>query len=591
MNRLSHPGVRAVCLAIVICTRLGVLAAERRAEVPVQQFTLDNGMKFLLVTKPELSTVSAGWVARVGSANERPGITGISHFFEHMMFKGSPTVGTRDSARDAAIMDEMEQIQDRLRALYRVQRERWRAGEIEGPYLAAARSPEIIELEAKFDALAAEQKQLTIPNDFDQIYTVAGASGMNAFTNADNTVYFITVPANKLELWMWMESERLLRPVFREFYAERSVVHEERRLRTESTPTGIFNEQLDSMFWQSHPYNWPVVGWPDDLRSYTMQQAKDYFATFYAPHNITAALVGNLDVAAAKALATKYFGRIPKSDRTVPDVVTTEMPQLAEKRMTAECDCQPQIEVRYHTVPFMHKDTYALEVLAALLSGQTGRLNKQLVLDTQIAASAAAAQGSQKWAGSFSFYGTTKGDATPQQLEAAWYAELKKIQDEGVPPRELEKVKNNVAADAYRRLENPFFLMVQLLYYEGVKTWEYLNRYAELSAAVTSDDVKRVANTYFEPENRLVGIYLRKAGTTAEVVPAEFQALPAQVQQGLMAQVKQIKASTDIASLEAALQGLGQQKGAVPPQFKAALDYIEQVLIQRIAELKNGGAQ
>ena len=225
-----------------------------------------------------------------------------------------------------------------------------------------------------------------VKDEFDKIYTEAGASGMNAFTSNDITVYFITVPANKLELWFWMESERLLRPVFREFYSERDVVHEERRLRTESTPTGEFDELFEAMFWESHPYSWPVVGWPSDLEVYTLAQAKDYFATYYAPGNLTAALVGNFELDEVKDLAERYFGRLPSSGRSVPpDVVTLEMPQLAEKRMDASCDCQPQIEIRYHTVPFRHHDSYALDVLSGLLNGRSGRLYKSLVLDREIA--------------------------------------------------------------------------------------------------------------------------------------------------------------------------------------------------------------
>ncbi|MFN7965854.1 MAG: pitrilysin family protein [Acidobacteriota bacterium] len=564
------------------------VAVAASAKVPVQTVTLDNGLTLLLVPKPELTTVAGGWVAHVGSANERPGITGISHFFEHMMFKGTPTIGTKDPKRDAEIIAEQEKLQDRIRQLNTQQRERWRLGEIADPYDPATRPPELTELSNKFDALVKEQRDLMVKDEFDQVYTNGGGSGMNAFTNNDMTVYFITVPANKLELWFWMESDRLMNSVFREFYSERDVVYEERRLRTESTPTGKFDEQLDSIFWQSHPYNWPVIGWPDDLRSYTLQQAKDYYATYYQPGNLTVALVGNFDIENAKTLAKKYLGRLPKGTNSVPDVVTTEMPQLAEKRMSAECDCQPQIEVRYHTVPFMHKDTYPLEVLAGVLNGQTGRLNKELVLKQQIASNAGAGQNSMKWAGAFSFSAQTKGEADPEALEQAWYRELERIQKEGVPPQELEKVKNNIAADAYRRLQQPFFLLIQLLVYDGLKTWTYLNEYADKTAAVTADDVKRVANQYFTPENRTVGVYTRKAGASAEPVPPELADLPAEMQQGLIAQTKRIKAETDVAKLKQGLELVGQQKSQAPPMFQKALAYMEKAITERLAALEGG---
>jgi predicted Zn-dependent peptidase len=498
-------------LSVVVAAE-SALEASDIAKVPVESFELANGMRFLMVRRPELTTVSAGWVAHVGSSNERPGITGLSHFFEHMMFKGTRTIGTTDISRDLQILDQQETIQDQMRAIYRNQRERYRLGEIDDPYDPAARPPELVELQKKFDALTEEQRKLMVKEEFDKIYTGLGASGMNAFTNEDETVYFITVPANKLELWFWMESDRLLSPVFREFYSERDVVHEERRLRTESTPTGKFDELFDAMFWESHPYTWPVVGWPSDLRSYSMAQAKDYFATYYAPNNVTAALVGNFDPAEARTLAERYFGRL-KPSPPPPDVVTQEMEPLAEKRMVATCDCQPQVELRYHTVPFRHRDSYAIELLAGILNGRSGRLYHSLVLDRGIASDAGASQDSRKLEGLFVLSAEAKGDATPENLETALLEEIRKVQEEPITDRELEKVKNQVTASSYRRLASGFYLLIQLLVYDGLGDWRYINEWADRTLAVTSDDVKRVARKYFEPETRTVGLYYRAQET------------------------------------------------------------------------------
>ena len=470
VRRATVLTVAALCLALVG----GTTGAANEAKVPVETFTLDNGMEFLFVPMPEKTTVSAGWVAHVGSANERPGITGLSHLFEHMMFKGTDTIGTNDAERDLEIIAEQEVIQERIREIYREQRERWRRGEIDDPFDPENRTEEQIELEAQFQALVEEQRALMVKDEFDKIYTESGASGMNAFTTNDMTFYFITVPANKLELWFWMESDRLANPVFREFYSERDVVHEERRLRTESTPTGKFEEQFDAMFWESHPYSWPVIGWPSDLRVISKEQADEYYNTYYSPNNLTAALVGDFDVDEAKALAQKYFGRLERGRREPPDVVTLEVKQLAEKRMNAECDCQPQVEVRYHTVPFRHADTYALDVLAGLLNGRTGRLYKSMVLGEEIASSAFAGQDSSKYAGAFSFGGETKGDATPEQLEQALVRGARAAEErsdsrrraaEGqepdrgrLLPASAEPVLPDVAADVLRgtgRLEVP----------------------------------------------------------------------------------------------------------------------------------------
>jgi predicted Zn-dependent peptidase len=252
------------------------------------------------------------------------------------------------------------------------------------------------------------------------------------------------------------------------------------------------------------------VGWPSDLRSYSLAQAKEYFDTYYAPGNLTAALVGNFDLAEARALAERYFGRIPARE-PAPDVVTLEMEPRAEARMIAECDCQPQVEIRYHSVPFRHRDSYALEVLAGLLNGRSGRLYKSLVLERGLAASAGASQDSKKYAGAFSLYAEAKGGATPSDLEQALLGEVRRIVEEPIPERELQKVKNQITASAYRQLSGGFHLLIQLLVYDGLGDWEYLNQWAETTLAVTGADVKRVAERYLDPEERAVGLYHREA--------------------------------------------------------------------------------
>jgi len=578
----------AVALAMLALTAPSV-AAETKAEVPVEEFTLDNGMKFLVVQRPDSTTVTAGWVARVGSVNERPGITGISHLFEHMMFKGTHTLGTTDIERDLEIIDEQEAIQTRIREIYRDQRQRWRRGEIDDPFDPENRTEEQIELEKEFAELIEEQRELMIKDEFDQIYTSAGGSGMNAGTSEDFTIYFITVPANKLELWFWMESDRLLNPVFREFYSERDVVHEERRLRIDSTPTGKFREQFNAMFWESHPYSWPVVGWPSDLRVISKQQADDYFDTFYAPNNLTVSLVGNFDLDEVKALARRYFGRLPASDSVAPDVPTMEMEQVAEKRMSAECDCQPQVDVQYHTVPFMHVDSYALDVLAALMNGRTGRLYKSLVLDKQIASNAGAGQSSDKYAGSFSFSAETKGEGTPQQLEDGWYDELQKMIDEEIPDRELQKVKNQIQANAFRRLESPFFLLLQLLIYDNAGDWNYLSDWAPKTMAVTADDVQRVAAKYLTRENRAVAHYYRKEGAVEEEFPPGLAELPEQQQAMVKQQLRQLRQVEDPEELQTVLTQIEQQKASVPPQFVKGIELVVNWIQARIQELSQGG--
>ena len=244
---------------------LALAGAAGAEQVDVIEHRLDNGLTLLLVPRPGDPNVAAGWVAKVGSVYERPGITGVAHLFEHMMFKGTQTIGTRDIEQDLQIIEQLDALRAEIQAAEVELDRRYQLGEIDDPADPAVRSPRHQELLDEFEALLARQSDLLIKEDFSRIYTAEGGSGMNAGTSYDFTIYFINVPANKLELWFWMESDRLANPVFREFYAERSVVHEERRLRTDSTPIGKFREQFEAMFWQSSPYGWPVIGWPSDL--------------------------------------------------------------------------------------------------------------------------------------------------------------------------------------------------------------------------------------------------------------------------------------------------------------------------------------
>jgi predicted Zn-dependent peptidase len=575
--------VRLALLALLL-----VAAPAAAQQVQPEELVLDNGMKFLLLPrKAQPNTITAGWVAKVGSVNERPGITGISHFFEHMMFKGTRTIGTKDAARDTELNARQHAVRARLRALVIEQQyPRWRKGELEDPWDPKNDTEEMAKLRAEQQALIDAQRETTEKDEFDSIYTKLGASGMNAFTSHDLTFYFISVPSNKLELWAWMESDRLSDHVFREFYSERDVVHEERRLRTESTPTGIFQEQFDAMFWQSSPYAWPVIGWPTDLNSYTSEQAEDYFRTYYRPNNLVGVIVGDFDPKATKALVTRYFGRLEKGDAP-PPVVTLEQPQKAEQRLAAECEAAPQVEVRFHTVPFDHPDEAALEIAANLLNGRTGRLYKGLIEGRKVATSAGVRQDSRKYGGAFSFSGECKGEARPEEVEQAFYEELTKLAEEPIPARELEKVKNRVLADSFRRLESNFYLMLQLGYYEALGGWEYINTSPQALLAVKPEDVQRVAKKYFTRENRSVATFVRKAGATAEAEDPELEALAPEVRPQAKQALAQIAASQDPAELMQLVEQLGQQKGMVPPQFKPLIDLMLKRAQARITELES----
>jgi predicted Zn-dependent peptidase len=483
-------------------------------DVPVVEETLTNGMRVLFVERHDEPAIAGGWVAHVGSSNEKVGSTGIAHLFEHMMFKGTTTIGTTDYAKDQEILDEQEKVRDEMRAEEAKMRVMLRHGDIDDLLKPENWTPHYKELQKQFQQLVDEERKVLAKNEFDRIYRSAGATGMNAWTSPDMTVYFESVPANKLELWCWMESERIYHSVRREFYSERDVVFEERRMRTDSPPIGLLEEAFNAMFWESMPYSWPTLGWPSDIPAISKKQADQFFATYYSPQNITVVVVGDFVPAQADALIHKYFERIPRGTNAIPDVNTLEMKQPGEKRLNGEADTNPQVDIYWHTVPFGHKDSYALEILSQILSTRTGRLYKNLVLGSGVASDAFARQDSLKWAGDFNAGGEASEGHTPGEVEQGVYNEIDKLKTEDVPPEELQKVKNNFAADQYRRLDSNMSILMNILVNDGDGDWHEINNFGPKIQAVTAADVRRVANTYFTKENRAVATFTRKAAAT-----------------------------------------------------------------------------
>lgn len=505
-----------ICLFV-----LGATARLLAQDVPVTELTFSNGMRVLLVERHDEPTIAGGWVAHVGSANEKPGSTGIAHLFEHMMFKGTTTIGTTDYQKDQEILDEQERVRDEMRAEEVKMRVMLRRGEIQDLLNPEDWTPHYKELQKKFKELVEAESKVLVKNEFDKIYRAAGATGMNAWTSPDMTVYFCSVPANKLELWCWMESERQFHPVRREFYSERDVVFEERRMRTDSRPLGKLEEAFNAMFWESSTYSWPTLGWPSDIPAISRRQADEFFSTFYSPQNLTLVLVGDFDPKQAEAIVRKYFERIPRGTNDLPDVVTQEMKQPGEKRLNGEADTNPQIDILWHTVAFENNDSYALEILAQILSTQTGRLYKSLVVGSGVATDVYASQESMKWAGYFDMGGEVREGHTPAEAEQGIYDAIDKLKTEDVPAEELQKVKNNFAADQFRRLNSNMSIMMSLLVNDGDGDWHEINNFGKKIQSVTAADIRRVANKYFTKENRAVATYTRKPGTVGDKEEAQ----------------------------------------------------------------------
>ena len=561
--------------------------AAATADSPVQEHVLSNGMKVLLVPRHLSPTVSCGWVAHVGSANERPGITGIAHLFEHMMFKGTHVIGTRDSVLDARLIQEQEAVMEDVRAEISKLREAYRRGDIDDITKPEAKTPRMKQLEAKFDSLVAEQRRNMIKNEFDLVLQRNGASGINAFTNTDMTFYFYTLPANKLELYFWMEADRLKNRVFREFYSERDVVYEERRRSVESTPTGKFDETFNSIFWDASPYTWDTIGWPSDVANITLAQADDFYAKFYAPQNITAVLVGDFDPQQALALAERYLGSIPRGRGPVPEMITQEPPQLGEKRFYGEAETNPSVDMQWHAVPYVHRDVPAFTVLQTVLNGETGRLRRNLVLGDGPATRANARLDDRKYEGAFSLSAECKEGRTPEDVEKAIDAQLDRIAKEGVPEDELQSAKNRYLTSTYRQLDGNFFQMLRYGQADALGDWHLADQLVKQVQQVSSADLQRIVKQYFRRENRAVAIYTRKGGSEAED-PA-LAALPAEARGMAKRMLGRIAQAKDPATLRQMLERMDGGAAQMPEAMKPGLELVKKRIQARLAELE--GAQ
>jgi predicted Zn-dependent peptidase len=505
-NPRTLPRAAGALILLLLACAEAALAQKVEAQVHV----LGNGMTFLMAPREGDPNVSTGWMAKVGSVNERPGITGVAHLFEHMMFKGTHTIGTSNITEDLKIISQLDQLRGQIQAEEEALIESHRRGRIDDPKDPSNRSEHHRQLIAQFDGLIQRQREVLVKDEFDRIYKTAGASGVNAFTTYDLTAYVSNLPSNKLELWFWMESDRLMNPVFREFYSERDVVHEERRRSVDSTPTGKLDEQFDALFWQSSPYSWPVIGWPSDLEGITREEAQSFFDIYYAPNNIVVALVGNFDPKQAVEWAEKYFGRLKRGSTVPKPVRTREVEQLGEKRFIGYADTRPTVRIRYHTVADGHVDEPPLIVLSGLLNDRTGRLYKSLVLEQRVATGAGASVNGLKYDGYFELSGVARPEHTPEEVEQAIYKELEVLKRDLAGERELRKIKNQELASDFERLRSKTGLMNQLLIYEGLGSWENINRFSERLQAVTAEDVQRVARKYFTADNRNVVIYYPK---------------------------------------------------------------------------------
>jgi predicted Zn-dependent peptidase len=496
----------AATLAFLLLASLGLRAQDAPFQLPVQELVLDNGMRILVVERHEVPRVYCSLWWRVGSVHERPGLTGLSHFFEHMMFMGTDVIGTTDAAKDADLNARIEAVMSKIREIKLQRLENLRRGLPED-----AGDAEYQALRKQYEALVEEQKKIIIPEHLSKLFQAAGGTGLNATTSYDRTNYFVELPSNKVELFCWLESDRFLKPVFRSFYPEREVVKEERRMRTDSTPTGLVNEAYIAQFWQAHPYRWPVIGWMSDIDQYTLADAEAYYRTHYSPENCTAVFVGDVDAATVQALARRYFGRLKRFPGGRPALVTQEPEQVAERRITAEVDAQDEINVRWHAPSGVHADSPKLDLLMNVFGGRSGRLYRPLVEEKKLALETEAWYWSLRYGGAVHVGASPREGVDAGEVEKALDAVVEEVRRGGVTDRELQKAKNQQLADLVRTLKTNAGVAQQLGYFETIGTYKDFFAYLKGFEAATPADLKRCADQYLKPAGRNVLVLKRKA--------------------------------------------------------------------------------
>jgi predicted Zn-dependent peptidase len=454
--------------------------------------TLNNGLTVLVCERPEAPVFSFFTHVDVGSVQEVPGITGLAHMFEHMAFKGTDRIGTTDYEKERVALEKVEQSYH--------------------TYDTVRRSTDhdeatVRQLEKAWKDAIAEADRFVVRNEFGEIVEREGGVGLNAFTSNDETGYFYSLPANRVELWAWLESERFLKPVLREFYKERDVVFEERRLRTDSQPEGRLFEQFLAAAFIAHPYQRPVVGWASDLTTFSATDASEFYKKYYVPSNMVVTIVGGVKADDVFPIVEKYFGRLPEGPKPEP-TRTVEPPQNAERIVILREQTQPYYCEGYHRPDSRDPDHAVYNAIADVLSkGPTSRLYRSLVRDKKIAVFAGGFNETpgDKYPHLFVFWTVPSTGHTPQEVSDALHAELDRIRNEDVTDEELQSVKTRAKADLIRRLASNQGLAFQLGTAQArFGDWREVFRQVERIDKVTKADVRRVANRVFLPANRTV---------------------------------------------------------------------------------------
>lgn len=478
-------------LAGLSALALAASAAAGQAPPPKLEpahFQLDNGMTFLVVERPGRRLLAAVWAVRGGSAADPPASRGLAHVVEHLLYAGSRTIGTRDWEAEASLLGRWERLYEQL----------------------IRRGSPVAGLADVEQQLAEIQR----PGAYAGLYTRAGAVGIEAFTRHDLTAFQALVPMEKLELWFWLESDRLLQPVFRGFRRELAVVEQERRQRIDSSPTAAWFERFDAAYWGAgHPYAHSPGGERLEVERLLPREARTHFEAVYRPERIVAVLVGDLSVPRVRELAAQYFGRLGRGSDGAAAPARSELPEPALGSLEGLCACRSQVEIRYPTVPFAAAgDAVALDVLAGLLNSRSGRLYRELVVgEDRVAYAASAEHVSRKLGGYFAVRIEAGEGASLETLTAAWDRVLGRLRADGIDDAELARVRRQLVTDSWRQLEQDAGMAQRLAVAEVLGGYGQFAQWLDAASAASGDDLERVVDRYLVSTERAV-LSLTRAG-------------------------------------------------------------------------------
>ncbi len=472
----------------------GLVVAQTLAD-KVQEYHLDNGATVLMVERHDSPTVAAYISFRVGSVNEMSNARGVAHLLEHMLFKGTKTLGTKNYTVEKKILLKIKKVGQKIDFLKN---------------RAETDPQKLQQFRDRLTALQKEHRKLVVKNEFSKIYAENGGVGYNAYTGKDSTIYLINLPANKLELWAAIESDRLQNAVFREFYTERDVVHEERRRSYESSPEGLMYETLLETAYQVHPYRHPVIGWNSDIENLDPDEIRDFFDKYYTPVNMVITLVGDFNSQATLQMVDHYFGKLAPGI-PVPPVLDKEPQQKGERRAYINFDAEQQLMIAYHKPTMPQRDDYVFDILMQVLcEGRTSRLYKSLVVEKQLVTdvNVFGAPGS-RYDNLMVLSMTPRFGCSCPDIEDAVYLELERLKSEPLSSSELDIARKQIMTSILRGLRGNSGLARMLSSYQTLGDWRYLVDYEKHLNSVTAEDVMNVAKRYLHADNRTVVTLIR----------------------------------------------------------------------------------